>query len=184
MTGLVVTDIHGQDVPGQPRTFFASATDEPLGLREEAFVASLIGGRALMSAGAFARVEINGLAGLGELVTDTDGAVDLELRIQAIPEIDVTHFLVFLNCDEALKLPTTKPDGLVKYEGTLSIPVLEDAHIVVAGFGVNRLPRGLSSFNPAGIPRFLTNPVFADADGNGRFDPPGGKECSYSIEPP
>jgi len=55
---------------------------------------------------------------------------------------------------------------------------------VVAGFGANLYPRGLASFNPTGVPRFLTNAIFVDADGIGRFDPPGGKACSYSIEEP
>ena len=184
ITAVGTTDMHGYDVPGQPRTYFASSTDEPLEFDEEDLVASLLAGRAVVSDGAFARVEINGVAGLGDLVTATEGTVDLTVRIEAIPEIDVTHFLVFVNCDEILKVAASDPGGVVKYDGTLIVPVAQDAHVVVAGFGADRLPRGLDSFDPAGVPRFITNPIYVDTDGNGIYDPPGGKTCTYDLAPP
>jgi hypothetical protein len=178
------TDLHGYDVPGQPRTYFTSSTDEPRELDEDEFVASITAGRIVVSDGAFARVQINGGAGLGDLVTDGDGFVDLAVHIEAIPEIDVTHFLVFVNCDQVLKVPALDPNGIVKYDGTLLVPVTKDAHVVVAGFGANRLPRGLDQFDPSGVPRFTTNPIYIDVDGNGVYNPPGGKTCSYDLTPP
>jgi hypothetical protein len=33
--------------------------------------------------------------------------------------------------------------------------------------------------DPVRVPRFTTNPVFVDVDGNGAFDAPGDKTCSY-----
>jgi hypothetical protein len=146
-------------------------------------VASLLAGRAVVSDGAFARLEINGVAGLGDLVTDTDGSVDLAVRIEAIPEIDVTHFLVFVNCDGILKVAASDPGGIVKYDGTLSLPISRDARVAVAGFGVDRLPQGLDSFDPAGGPRFTTNAILVEADGNGIHDPPGGKTCTCDLAP-
>jgi hypothetical protein len=184
ITAVGTTDIHGYDIAGQPRTYFASSTDEPREFDRDEFVASILAGRCVVSDGAFARVEINGSAGLGDLVTDVDGFVDLAVHIEAIPEIDVTHFLVFVNCDEALKVGASDPTGVVKYDGTLVVPVAGDAHVVVAGFGANPFPRGLEQFDPAGVPRFTTNPIYVDADGNGVYDPQGGKTCTYDLAPP
>ena len=187
ITAVGTTDIHGMDVPGQPRTYFKSSTDKPRDLNPDELIASLIAGRALVSDGAFARVRINGTAGLGDLVTDIDGSVDLTVRIEGIPEIDVTHFVVFVNCDQVLKIAAQDPGGLVKYEGTLAltVPSDRDAHVVVAGFGEHLLPRGLGQFDPAGVPRFTTNPIYVDVDGNGSYDPPGGKKtCSYELSRP
>ena len=184
ITAMGVTDIHGFDVPGQPRTYFASSTDEPLELDEGELVASIVGGRALVSAGAFARISVNGEAGMGDLATAPDGSVDVALRIEAIPGIDVAYFLVFVNCAEVLKVAVTDPDGVVKYDDTFTVPVASDANLVVAGFGMDPLPRGLRQFDATGVPRFTTNAVYIDVDGNGLYDPPGGKTCAYDIGPP
>ena len=184
ITAMGTSDIHGMDHPGEPRTYYASSTDNPRRADESELVDSILAGRALVSTGAFVRVEINGEAGMGDLVTDPDGSVDLAVRIEALPEIDVTHFLVFVNCDETLKVAASEPGGIVKYDGELAVPVARDAHIVVAGFGSNRLPRGLSQYNPNHVPRFTTNPIYVDVDGNGIFDPPGGKTCIYDLEAP
>jgi hypothetical protein len=46
--------------------------------------------------------------------------------------------------------------------------------IVVVGSGP--YPRGLEQ-PPDGVPRAISNPSDVDVDGNGVFDPPGGKAC-------
>ena len=56
---------------------------------------------------------------------------------------------------------------------------LADAHVVVLGFGADPMPRGLRSYG-ADVPRVMTSPIFVDVDGNGVFDAPGGKECSWT----
>ncbi len=45
--------------------------------------------------------------------------------------------------------------------------------MVVLGFGTASMPRGLKSYNPATVPRFITNPIFIDADDDGSWSPPG-----------
>jgi hypothetical protein len=184
-TAVGVTDEHGFDDIGSPRTYFASSTDEPRKLSEAEMVESLRAGRAVVSAGAFARVTVNGRATLGDLITDTSGGVDLFVHIEAIPEIDVTHFKVFANCDEVLNVPATAPDGIVKFDGTVRVPLSRDAHLTVLGFGKRPFPRGLpQTADVLRVPRVTTNAIYVDADGNGRFDPPGGKACAYTLDPP
>ena len=73
---------------------------------------------------------------------------------------------------------------MVKYDGTISIPVTEDAHLVVLGFGAERFPRGLEQFTPTRVPRFTTNAIYIDADGDGEWTAPGGKVCEYDRDPP
>ncbi|MBM4319595.1 MAG: carboxypeptidase regulatory-like domain-containing protein, partial [Deltaproteobacteria bacterium] len=106
ITALGASDTHGLDAPGMPRTYFAASSDEPAGFDEQELVDSLRAGRALVSSGAFARVLVDGVAGLGDTITVDDGEVELYLRIEALPEVDVTRFLVLANCDEVLELPT------------------------------------------------------------------------------
>ena len=41
------------------------------------------------------------------------------------------------------------------------------------------MPKPFHDADPRRVPRFTTNPVFVDVDGNGKFDPPGDKACAY-----
>ncbi len=55
---------------------------------------------------------------------------------------------------------------------------------MVLGFGANPIPRGLGNYNPTSAPRFTTNAIYVETDGDGVFDPPGGKACVYDLNPP
>jgi hypothetical protein len=139
----------------------------------------VLAGKLLISTAAFARVKVDEKGSMGDTVTDTDGSIDLKVHIEAIPEIDVTLFMVFVNCDEAMTVDATAPDALVKYDGTLQVPVTVDSHVEVLGFGGKDMPLGFTNYNAMDVPRFVTNPVFIDADGDGRYTAPGAKTCTY-----
>jgi len=184
VAGMGVTDTHGIRGPCHPGTFFASSTDEPQQMQETELVASVLGGKLVVTTGGFARVSVNGTAGLGDTITDTDGELELALKIEAIPEIDIAFYKVLVNCDEVVTAATTAPNDTVKFDGTVTVPVAADAHIVVLGFGTQAMPRGFPNVNASTTARFITNPVFVDTDGNGTFDPPGGKTCAYTLTGP
>lgn len=179
ITAMGVTDEHGQDSLGSPRTYFESPTDDPAAVDEAALVAAIREGRAQVSTGAFARVAI-GDAGPGDTVTLPAGAGTLQVHLEALPEVDVTRFKVFANCDEVAEVAATAPDEVVKFDGEVPLALPADAHIVVAALGEARFGLGLPDFDPTGIPRVTTNAIYVDADGDGLFTPPGGKACAYA----
>lgn len=182
ITALGVTDVHGFDAQGVPRNWFEAPTDDPTAFEDGMLVDAILGGRSLVSTGAFARVAI-GDATMGDTVT-VDGDVTLSLRVEALEEIDVTHVTVFANCDEVMTVATDDPYAVVKLDTELSFALESDAHVVVLGWGADLLPRNLPQFDPAGVPRFTTNPIFVDADQDGVFTPPGGRSCTYEIAHP
>jgi len=184
VTALGNSDAHDWSAPGSPRNFYQSPTDDPAAFDPADLVAAVKAGRVVVSSGAFARVTLDGTAGLGDTVTDADGSVDLALHVEAPPEIDVTYAKVFVNCDQALVIPAADPDGVVKLDGTWAVPVTTDAHVVVLAFGANPMPSGLDGYDPAATPRVTTNAIYVDVDGNGQYDAPGGKACAYDPEPP
>lgn len=173
------SDVHDYQTPGSPRTYFRSTTDHAPDFSIDEMVTSIIDGDVVVSFGAFARADIEG-AGLGETLSDNDGLVNLTLQVEAIPSIDVDHARVYVNCDEVARIAMNNPaDSAIKYSGTLpiTVPRDQDAHVVVLGFGKDYLPRVFEQFDPSETPRFTTNPIFIDSDGNGTYDAPGGKEC-------
>jgi hypothetical protein len=183
ITAVGSSDAHDYDLPGVSRTYFPSGTDAPADFELDDLVNALIEGRVLVSLGGFARVTADGTAGMGDTVTDIDGEVDLALHIEGMPDVDLVAIRVYVNCDEVLEVAATTPNAAVKYDGTVTIPVTQDAHVVVMGFGRNPMPAGFPWIT-AGAPRFVTNPIYVDVDGNGVFDPPGGKTCTYNQQLP
>ncbi len=180
-TAVGASDAHNWDLPGTPRIFFVSETDDPVKSGKEKFIDAIKKGKVIVSTGAFAEVLVNNSATVGDILTDKDKETDVRVKIQALPEIDVTYFIIFVNCDGAVKVKTTNPDNLIKYDDTVKVALDKDSSIVIAGFGKKRLPKGFSQFNPDKVPRFFTNPVYVDVDGNGKFDPPGDKSCLYYL---
>jgi hypothetical protein len=176
ITGLGVSDSHDPEDLAWPRTYFASPTDEPSEFDDAMLVDAVLAGKAQISAGAFARVSANG-AGIGELASGA--AVELAVRVDAVPSIDITHAVVLVNCDQVADLDADDPHGVVKLDTTLPLHLDADASIVILGFGAEPMPAGLPDYDPSGVPRVITNPIYVDADGNGRFDAPGGKTCDY-----
>jgi len=183
ISAIGCSDDHGGDQVGFPRTYFASSTDQPAELSEAELVDSFHTGQLIASAGAFARVSING-EGPGALVTDTDGELTLSVHLEAIPEIDVTHFVVLQDCSEVLSLPADDPDGVIKHSETLSLPLDGDAWITVLAMGEERLPTGLPQYSGAGVPRVTSNPIYIDGDGDGVWTAPGAQSCAYDLSYP
>jgi hypothetical protein len=177
-----VTDVHGLDGVGTPRTYIAAPTDDPAQFQMSMAKAAIQGGRALVSAGAFARVSIGGKT-LGDTVTVAGGKADVEIEVQGIPQIDVQRIVVWANCDEVASVAASAPDGVVKFKGKVSVVLPKDAHVTVGAFGKNPMPRGFDAAKADRCPRVVTNPIYVDTDGDGKWTPPGGKTCTYTVGP-
>ncbi|HJN77085.1 MAG TPA: CehA/McbA family metallohydrolase [Myxococcota bacterium] len=165
VTGMAVTDAHGLDMPGVPRTYLDVEThgDE---------VTATLAGAAVMSAGAFAEVSI-GEVGPG----GTTSSTTLDIVVRALPQIDVTEVMVLANCELVETLSATDPYEVDKLSTRLELELEEDSHVVVLGFGELRMPTGLGDdYDPATVPRFISNPIFVDLDGDG-WTPPGPRDC-------
>ncbi|MCB9663596.1 MAG: CehA/McbA family metallohydrolase [Alphaproteobacteria bacterium] len=180
ITAVGVSDVHGLRTPGEARTYVPS----PEGL--DAFVEGPVlqavqAGRAVVSTGAFAQVHVgNATAGfdatLGDTVTLPGDDVVVRLEVQALPSVRVDRVAVFANCDLVATVVATAPDGVVKATADVPLTLAQDAHLVVVAAGSGAYPRGLDTPGDK-VARAITNPVFVDVDGNGVFDPPGGKDC-------
>lgn len=178
VTGVAVTDVHGIDIPGSPRTYVAVPDDGPGGFTADDLARGVLEGAAVISAGAFARVLAGG-AGPGGLATAKGGSVDLWIRVEALPQVDVARVDVLVDCDAALSLAAPWPDEVVKLDETVTLDLSRDAYVVVVGFGAGAMPRGLDGYDPGELPRFVSNPIFVDVDGDGAWTAPGQKACGW-----
>ena len=81
-------------------------------------------------------------------------------------------------------------DTLIKFDEEIELKLKQDAYLAVEVLGDRSLYPILQKqakedrYNRATLPYALTNPVFIDVDGNGRFDPPWDEKIEFkSIMP-
>jgi hypothetical protein len=179
---LGVTDSHGANALGEPRTLVRLDDDVP-GLRAADVLDAALAGGVQVSAGAFVEVAIGG-AGPGDLAVASSDEVSLSVRVRALPEVDVTHVQVLVNCDEVAMIPTTDPGGVVKLDTVLALSIPADAHVVVIGWGEGAMPAGFVDYDATLTPRVIANAIRvlrSDDGAPGRdWVAPGGKTCSYT----
>ncbi len=181
IAGLAVTDVHGDDPPGAPRTYFAVPSDDLSKFETKWLVDAVKAGRTVAGAGAFVRVSIGG-KGPGELAPSSavqGGEATLQLKVEALKTIDVSRVVVLVNCDTALDLKATKPNETVKLDVQTKLPLSKDAHVVVVVFGKEPMPLGFEQVDANRVPRAITNPIRVDVDGDGIWTAPGGKTCAF-----
>jgi hypothetical protein len=133
--------------PGYPRTYFQSATDEPLSLSVSNAVQSLRAGTALTTYGPFMRGSVGGKT-FGEVAPATQGGqVALALNVQSASWFGVDRIEIYVDGTLAKELTTTStpqgihstPQDLVDFDDTVMLDVPKrtgDSWIVVIAMGL------------------------------------------------
>ncbi len=160
---------------GYPRNCVALGTDEPAKLDLVKLADAVRGQRLVVSGGALISASVGSttVGGLAD-VSATKQAV-LKIKVQAPTWVDLDTLEVFsggggkLEKTITLDATTVSPtDPVVRYEGTVILTVTKDTWVVVAAHGSKKLAPVVFDKQPFG----MTNPIYLDADGNGKFDPP------------
>ncbi|RMD96850.1 MAG: hypothetical protein D6812_16315, partial [Deltaproteobacteria bacterium] len=94
--------IVGQEA-GYARNFVMLPTDEPAALIAEELIEAVARHRVVASTGPLIRFSIDGM-GLGETVTDTDGAVELDIEIESASWIPLSRFSIIGNGERFFSL--------------------------------------------------------------------------------
>ena len=180
--GIAVSDahtVHGNGVGGW-RTYVRCSTDDPSKIDWREISRRAKGGQMILTTGPYLEVTTSDGVLSGGLARAND-SIDLKVRVQCPSWIDIDRIQVLVNGRAVENLNFTRKshqdwfsDGVVKFDRTLSIPLSEDAHLIVVAYGTNSdLKIGYGSSGQAGIrPCAYNNPIFVDLDGDG-FTPNG-----------
>ena len=183
--GLQLTAVGGSDshlVAGQevgwPRTCIPVA--EGGALDAAALVAALKKRHeALVTNGPFVKVSVAG-HGMGQLAPAPRGRARLDIEVEAAPWVDVRRLELFINGSRRGKPidvpPSTK---LQRYKGSIDLRLERDAYVVVVARGDALgvvLPATSSGSPPTALA--ITNPIYFDRDGDGRWTPPTAKAAA------
>lgn len=188
--GVVNTDAHYNfHESGWLRNYLASPTDDPAKIDTMQMVRASEKGNVIMTTGPFLDVKLTPTivfesqppARPGDEIVVPAGKSQLHVRVQCANWLDVNRVQVFINGRPDPKLNFTRretpdrfKDGVVKFEASLPLTLVEDAHVIVATIGEG-LTLGLifgPNFPGKQPPVAVANPIFVDIDGKG-FKPNG-----------
>ncbi|MCA9771225.1 MAG: PHP domain-containing protein, partial [Myxococcales bacterium] len=154
MTGTSDSHTPGRP-PGSFRTCVASSTDDPARIDAPALLGALRAGHATVSGGPFVTVRVDGEFAMGRDLVAADGVVDLDVRVQAPPWMDVTTLRVWVDGAPALDRTIAPGTEIERFRETLRVAVPDGGAVVVEARGARPLAPVAS-----GAPRSATNPVW------------------------
>ena len=159
---------------GYPRTYVRVADDRPEAVDAAEISRALRQGRALVTSGPFLEVRING-AGPGELAAAAHGMANVQISVRAAAWVDVRRVELVVN-GRVAKAHSLRDSGRAGERAVIKwdLEVEEDAWMVVVARGERTLDVVLPYSK--GVPAAFTNPVFVDADGDGRFTALGARQ--------
>jgi hypothetical protein len=171
-TGHVVTatgnsDSHGLRglSPGYPRNYVFTGDDDATTWDEARFVQALREHRVVVSTAPFVTIEAGG-ARIGDTATATAGSLTVRVVVQAaswVP-VDTVRLLVGGVVVAELDVPAA---GRPRLDQTVEVAIPADTFVVAVAYGDALLRRDV--VGDIDMPPFaFTNPIFVDADGDGR----------------
>jgi hypothetical protein len=167
------SDTHHLDhnIGGYPRNYVRLTPDDPSAVTPDAISKAVRGHHAFFTTGPFVRASIDG-ASFGDLARTRTGRVDLDVEVQAAPWIAVNVVTIYVDGRVEKTIPVPAATTTVRFRARLPITVERDAYVVVRVDGDKPLAPIAGDLTRFDVrPLALTNPIFIDADGNGRFDP-------------
>ncbi|HEB36327.1 MAG TPA: hypothetical protein ENI18_10875 [Candidatus Aminicenantes bacterium] len=165
--------------PGYSRTYVMYEGEEGDNLNWKALALSLKKGRSFTSNGPIVEFKVDNRYTSGDSFTSSDGKAEIWIKVQSAPWVAVDEVNLIVNGERKLTFPVkTAKEEILKFTTQISLKLERDSYIAVEVLGKKSLYPVLQQYSKKGLlkdailPYALTNPVFIDVDGNGKFDPP------------
>ncbi len=165
--------------PGYSRTYLYYNGKKGDDLDVAALIQAMKKGHSFATNGPLVDLKINGTHIPGDSFTAEDGKVDIRINVESAPWVSVSEVRLILNGKRKIVFPVDdQKDPVMKFSGRLSLPLDKDCTIAAEIIGNKSLfpvhqARARDGLREnATLPYAVTNPIFIDVDGNGKFDPP------------
>ncbi|PYV11289.1 MAG: hypothetical protein DMG07_19590, partial [Acidobacteria bacterium] len=157
---------------GYPRNFVALGKDDPSQVSEEELVRAVKAHRIVVSNGPFLRVDCDG-HGVGETFSSGGRPVTFTVSLQSAPWVDVSAVTLVENGRVVARKLIPATDRVDKGKHVFSVAPKADAWYVVVAYGNRGLQPVIPNLGEREVlPLAFTNPIWVDANGDGKFTPP------------
>ena len=187
------SDSHTTDKgePGYSRTYVFYEGEIGDNLNFTALTQAIKKGRSFTSNGPLVEFNINGRYTSGDSLTAKGGKIDIWLKVQSAPWVAVDEVRLIINGERKIIFPVKTQEKVIqKFMEQISLKLERDSYIAIEVLGKRTLYPVVQNASSSGLlidavlPYALTNPVFVDVDGNGKFDPPLTEEILLTTDIP
>jgi hypothetical protein len=168
------SDTHHLDhnIGGYPRNYVRVLDDRPDHLRPFEVSRALKGHHSFFTTAPFVKVTV-GAASIGDLAPAPGGKARAEIEVRAAPWVSVSTVTLYVDGQEQQRWKVPPSTEVVRFRANRDLQVQKDGWVVVRVDGDQPLSPVVGDRVHFDVrPLALTNPVFLDVDGNGRYDPP------------
>ena len=156
---------------GYPRNYVRVADDRPEHVTPKEVATAVKDHRAFFTTGPFVRFHA-GKGDIGDLVPAPGGQATLDIEVDAAPWIAVNRVILYVSGKEAKRWPIPESQDVVRFRVSHPITLPSDGYAVVRVDGDKIMAPVVGDNRTFGVyPLGLTNPIFFDVNGNGRYDP-------------
>lgn len=165
--------------PGYSRTYVFYDGKKADNLDAASVIRAMKKGHSFATNGPIVDFRINNTHIPGDYFSSKEKKVEIAVTVQAAPWISVGEVRLIINGKRKIVFPIEYPTRpVVKFSGNITLPLEKDCYIAAEVLGKKslfpvhqaRARNGLKK--NATLPYAVTNPIFIDVDGNGKFDPP------------
>ncbi len=114
-----------------------------------------------------------GTTDIGDLAPAPDGKATATITVRAAPWVSVSRVILYVAGKEVKRWTVADGTAVERFHETYDIAVPRDTYAVVRVEGDHSLSPVVGGGKEVSVTPFaLTNPIFLDANGNGKYDPP------------
>ena len=157
------------NIGGYPRNYVHIRDDRPQVVDPKDVARAVRLHQAFFTTGPFVTLSVNG-GSIGEIVAAPQGRAHAEITVQAAPWVSVDRVTLYLNGHEEKRWNVADNGAIVRFKDVLDLTSARDGYVVVKVEGGKSLSPVVGDRKTfTAYPFALTNPVFLDVDGDGRY---------------
>jgi hypothetical protein len=157
------------NIGGYPRNYVKLRDDHPERVDPKQVADAVRVHHAFFTTGPFVTLEVAG-GGIGDLVPARGGKARAEITVQAAPWVSVDRVTLYLNGNEAKRWTVAPGTSVVRFHDSFEVTTPRDGYVVVRVDGEKSLAPVVGDRKTfTAYPFALTNPVFLDVDGDGKY---------------
>jgi hypothetical protein len=157
------------NIGGYPRNYVKVRDDHPQLVDGKQVAQALRAHKAFFTTGPFVSLQVNG-GTIGDLVPARGGKARAEITVQAAAWVGVNRVTLYLNGREAKRWEVPDDTATIRFHQTYELTTPADGYVVVRVDGQKPLwPVVGDRKSFTAYPFALTNPVFLDVDGDGKY---------------